>query len=125
MATFNFTKAERTRLGSGSNLPEDTLRLSRKTLSFNESVSKSFTSTRYKTPSGETRAKVSIAYDLYNQAIQLKSDPEGFTIAINESGSSNAYMPASLRKAGLPVGDYKMVDPSTVNGERNVFQLAR
>jgi hypothetical protein len=83
-------------------------------------VSKLFNATRYKTAAGEERIKLSIGYDLYNQAIQIKSAGDGFAARVTENGHVNVILPTKFRKAGLPVGDYKLV-----KGERDVFQLAR
>lgn len=116
---FNFTQVEKGKVGFSSTMPDDTIRIGKKTLSANETIAKLFHSTRYKTD-GYTRVKLNYAYDMYNQAIQVTASPQGFAATINDNDSLTATMPSSMRKAGLPIGDYKLVP-----GETNIFQLAR
>lgn len=121
MSSFNFTKVERGKLGyGGAPIPEDVVRISQKSMNFGESVAKTLLATTYQTDSGDRHAKVSLAYDLYNQAILLQPADDGFTVKIAESGRGGGTLPMNFRKAGLPVGDYRLVE-----GERHVFQLAR
>lgn len=117
--SFNFTEVERGKIG-GSSIPDDVLRISNKRIAFNESVTKLFSATKMKLPGGTDRIRVSLAYDLYNQAIKATASAEGFTMGVAESGTANGPLPSGFRKAGLPAGDYKLVE-----GERNIFQLAR
>lgn len=120
MPNFEFTNVQRGKLGTSLDFPDDVVRLYKRTLSFNGSISKQFNSTRYTTKAGVARVKLALAYDRYNQAIQIKADPEGFGANIGSEGLCNLVLPSAFRKLDLPIGDYKLV-----RGETNVFQLAR
>lgn len=119
---FNFTEAKRGKLHGGNRLPDGTLRFTNKTLSVSgDFVNRSLNSTRYKTESGFENVRLAVEFDTYNQAFRVTAGPEGFVARLAD-GSDTAYMalPVSLKRSGMPVGDYKLV-----SGETNIFQLAR
>lgn len=120
MSTFNFTPVDRGTMGFHLSIPEDTVRISSKRISFGESVSKNFGSVSYEDKAGNRRIRIAIATDQYNQALEIKPSAEGFSVAVSEVGSGNGSLPSNFRKAGMPTGDYKLVP-----GERYIYQLAR
>ena len=115
--SFDFTEVAKGRVGFDA-LPENVVRLTAKGVTFGESVSRHYNYTRGKSASGNEMVKIGIAYDSRNQAIKLTSDPEGFNFSINGNGTAQVGMPSKLRRAAMPTGDYKLVEP-------NVYQLVK
>lgn len=121
MANFDFTKVTKGKNSYvGENFPSGTARVTRKTLVLGSDGVTHCQTTKYETEAGGERIRVSLAVDLRNQAIQIKPDPQGFTMLVEEGGRAYAQLPVNFRKAGLPVGDYKLVEDSA-----DVYQLAR
>lgn len=118
--SFNFDQIERGKgIGSGG-LPEGIVRVGKKTIGMPEDVASKFNSSRYQSQSGDTKMRLKIAVDKVQQAIQLVSDPAGFAFSVTDGGGAFGAVPVKLRRTGLPEGDYKVVE-----GEHNIFQLAR
>lgn len=122
---FEFTEVIRKGTGHNLSFPERVVRFSRKTMSIDTASVPGLRAYTYETPASardeDTElAKIGLAYDVRNQAIKVYPKEDGYTLRIMGGRIGYLSLPSALRKAGLPMGDYKQTDE-----DPNVFVLVR
>lgn len=118
---FNFVPIERSHMG-GAVLPANIVRLNTRSISLGVDVLQPFMIGRVHRDSGTDSIKVGLHVDKENKAFQITppTDIIGCTFTITDRNSGNiSYLPAKLKEADMPIGDYVAVP-----GHTNVYQLA-
>ena len=103
-------------------LPDNILRISKRTMTVSGNVAERIQTTRYHTKSGSEALDLGLAIDVENKRIKLSTGAvNGFQFrGIGGNNSMTANSPVGLRRSGMPIGDYLLVGPT----ENLEFQLA-
>ena len=117
MSYIEITKSQH-----GTTMPNNAIRMRTKSLSISGNIANKFQRGRNSKTYGDVTYesfKLGLAVDADKKRIKLVPDSaNGFAFrAWNNSDTAVASIPVGLRRSGLPTGDYRLIDESTLEFE--------